>query len=567
MRYKVPGCTMALLVLSFQMFAQNKNIVDMKAVNKETNYSVIPKLPSPPKPEPFTVTTIPLPDTVVEAVLANYLPDGKHLILEVRMSGKKKDDIAVMKEDGSGFNCLTCNLKEEIGDEMPVPLPDGKRVYTPRGVLECSPSIVNCKGARILPLVYPAIPQATIVRRIATNMSPNGIHVATGLVTIRGYIVLVSELTRVSDDKGDRYELQKGKVVASSPNEADFAEFRPKIDGAGEVKSFADGGKSLINLALFESNNYDLAKIDLTNGNITRLTKHFSYDEGTYPSPDGNWVIFQTHRHTTRMDVFGLIPRPLIAGMPQAAGVSYQRNAEFEGYPKATRFYGLTMVDKYGDRARLPEEGYTGINLMTDKDDVTLYNHLGNFTWHPSGTHGIFWEQKDPRTLKVGELTGRLRMVSFTSRKPTKPLETVMPDMKWATDLKDFKWTTTTYPEQGILKGKVSGYAEISMSKPAQGSSDEPRREIKYLNFSDDGVYILNGTESSTLRAGGYDKPVSWDADIKVSGKQTGFLIAKDVKFRITSMSSGTIQAQLGKHKIDVDLAKGLPTGVPGELR
>ena len=204
---------------------------------------------------------------------------------------------------------------------------------------------------------------------------------------------------------------------------------------------------------------------------------------------------------------------------------------------------------------------------MTDKDNVTLYNHLGNFAWHPSGTHGIFWEQKDPPTVKEGELTGRLRMARFTSRKPTKPLEPVIPNMKWATDLKDFKWTTTTYPEQGILKGKVSGYAEISTLKPAQGSSGEPRRLIKYVDFSDDGIYILNGAESSTLRAGGYDKPVSWDADIKVSGKQTGFLIAKDVKFRITSTSSGTIQAELGTHKISVDLSKGIPTGVPGRLR
>ena len=542
-------------------------VIAQKATDQKINYSIIPKLPPAPKPEPFKVTTIPLPDSVIEAVLVNYLPDGKHLILEINLVGKKKSDLAVMKEDGSDFKCLTCDLKEEIGDEMPVPLPDGKRVYTPRGILECSPSIVECKEARILPLVYPAIPQATIVRRIATNMSPNGVQVATGLVTTRGYIVLVSELTRVSDGKGDHYELQNGKVVASSPNEADFAAFRPKIDGAGEVKSFADGGKSLINLALFESNNYDLAKIDLTNGNITRLTKHFSYDEGTYPSPDGNWVIFQTHRHTTRMDAFGLIPRPLFAGLPMAAGVSMQRNAEHEGYPKATRFYGLAMTDKYGDRARLPEEGYTGQNLMTEKDDVTLYNHLGNFTWHPSGTHGIFWEQKDPKTVKEGELTGRLRMAWFTSRKPTKPLEPVIPDLKWATDLRDFKWTTTTYPEQGILKGKVSGFAEISTTKPDAGSTDESRRVIKYVDFSDDGIYILNGNESTTLRAGGYDKPVSWDADIKVSGKQTGFLIAKDVKFRITNRSSGTILAKLGRHKIEVDLSKGLPTGVPGELR
>ncbi|RDB02970.1 TolB family protein [Runella aurantiaca] len=551
--------------LTVILFASCINIF---AQNVDKNHSIIPKLPAAPKAEPFIVKTVSIPNNVFETDLVNYLPDGKHIIMEAHFVGKKKSDLAVMKEDGTDFKCLTCELEEEIGDEMPVPLPDGKRIYSPRGVLECSPSIVNCKESRILPLIYPEIPEAKIIRRIATNMSPNGKQVASGLVTTRGYLVLISELTRVSDEKGDRYELQNGKVVASSPNEADFAAFRPKIDGAGEVKSFADGGKSLINLALFEGNNYDLAKIDLTNGNISRLTKHFSYDEGTYPSPDGNWFIFQTHRHTTRMDAFGLIPRPLIAGLPQAAGVSYQRNAEFEkGNYKATRFYGLTMTDKHGDRARLPQEGYTGTSIMTDKEDAKLYNHLGNFAWHPTSTRGFFWEQKDPATVKPGELTGRLRFITFTSRKPTKPLPVVFPDLKWATDLKDFKWTTANYPEQGVLKGKVSGYAEISTLKPAQGSADEPRRVIKYVDFTDDGEYILNGTESSTLRLGGYDKPVIWEADIKVSGKHTGYLLAKEVKFRITSMSSGIIRAQLDKHTIEVDLAKGLPTGVAGVLR
>ncbi len=99
----------------------------------------------------------------------------------------------------------------------------------------------------------------------------------------------------------------------------------------------------------------------------------------------------------------------------------------------------------------------------------------------------FFWEQKDPSTVKSGELTGRLRFIKFTSRKPTKPLPVVFPDLKWATDLKDFKWTTSTYPEQGVLKAKVSGYAEISMTKPEQGSADEPRRVIKYVDFTDDG--------------------------------------------------------------------------------
>ena len=215
--------TKQIILLTAAFFAGYINILAQEA---DKNYSIIPELPPVPKAEPFTVKTVPIPNNVFETDLVNYLPDGKHIIMEAHFVGKTKSDLAVMKEDGSDFKCLTCDLEAEMGDEMPVPLPDGKTVYTPRGVLECSPSILNCQKSRILPLVYPEIPGAKIIRRIATNMSPNGKHVATGLVTSRGYIVLVSELTRVSDEKGDRYELRNGKVVASSPNEADFADIK-----------------------------------------------------------------------------------------------------------------------------------------------------------------------------------------------------------------------------------------------------------------------------------------------------------------------------------------------------
>jgi hypothetical protein len=568
MKFSINVCLVLFSAIPFLSYAQNNAVNSVDQVgNKEKNYSIIPKLPPPPRPEPFVISTIPLPEAVSDAVLVNYLPDAKHLILEIHMAGKKKSDLAVMKDDGTGFKCLTCELKEEIGGEMPVPLPDGKRVYTPTGILECTPSVVDCKEARILPLIYPVIPGSRILMRIASNMAPDGIHVAGTLVTTRGSLVLVSELTRVSDEKGERYELMNSKVIAGDQTDADPSKFRPFFHGSGEVKSFTDMGRSLTNISLFESNNYDLAKIDLATGDVTRFTKHFSYDEGTYPSPDGKWVIFQTHRQTTRMDAFGLIPRPLIAGLPQVAGVAYQRNAEFEGYSPVRRFYGLTMVDQYGDRARLPEDGYTGQDLTIAKDNFTLYNHFGNFTWDPTSTHGVFWEQKDPKREKTGEQRGRLRMIRFTSRKPSAPLIPFTPDMKWATDLKDMKWPNAAIPEQGTLKGEISGYAEISTQKPAPGSPGEPRRVVKYFNFSDDGVDVLNGSESTTLGGASFESEVSWDADIKVTGNRNGFLKAQHVKFRITSMSSGTIQAELGKHKIEVDLAKGLPTGVPGELR
>ncbi|MDQ6815057.1 MAG: hypothetical protein M3040_15080 [Bacteroidota bacterium] len=48
MKHKIIGCTMGLLFVSFQMYAQDKgNVVNMKAANQRTNYSIIPKLPPP----------------------------------------------------------------------------------------------------------------------------------------------------------------------------------------------------------------------------------------------------------------------------------------------------------------------------------------------------------------------------------------------------------------------------------------------------------------------------------------------------------------------------------------
>lgn len=534
------------------------------------NYSIVPKLPTPPKPEPFEVSTIPLPESVLDAVLVNYLPDYEHLVMEVRLKGKAKSDLAVMKDDGSGFNVLTSGLKENIGGEMPVPLPDGKRVYTPTGILECSPSIVNCKEAKILPLVYPEIPGEKIFARIATNMSQDGVHVAYTLLTSKsGCLVLMSELTRVSDDKGERYELSNTKIIAGNKGfEGKPEDFRPFFYGNGEVKSFTDRGKSLMTISSFESNNFDLTKIDLTTGAISRFTRHFSYDEGVYPSPDGKWIIFQTHRHTNRMDAFSLIPRPSIAGTTLGGGIAEYRNQWVA--PISTnggdrrRFYGLTMLDEFGDRARLPEDGYTGQNLLVGKDDVKTYTHFGNLTWHKNSTRGIFWEQKDPWQTKEGEQRGRLQMIRFTSRKPTQPLPVYTPDLKWATSLKDIKPLDIKMPTEGRLNGKVSGYAQISVDS---SNASEPMFRIDYFNFTDDGEYILNGFEKSSLSKQSYAREAHWIADIKVSGKRDGFLKVNDVRLYLEKIGSGTIEAKLGDHYILVDLAKGLPTGVPGELR
>jgi len=568
-----------MVVIMLALFTQCKNPNEQKSETEEArreesdlnpvNYSILPDLPEAPASEPYEISTIPLPDNVYDAKMVNYLPDYEHLIVQVRFKDDMSRNLAVMKEDGSEFKCLTCDLDDDIGGEMPVPLPDGKTVYTPTGVLECSPSIVNCKEAKILPLVYPEIPGAKTLARIATNMSQDGVHVAYTLVTTRMLpIVLVSELTRVSDEKGERYELAKTKVIAGEEmfERGDNSNFRPFYYGNGEVKHFTDMGRNLMTISSFEANNFDLAKIDLSTGEVSRFTKHFSYDEGVYPSPDGEWIMFQSHRHTQRMDAFSLIPRPLVAGFGISSGMAEYRNQWVTPMSNSSgdrrRFYGLSMVDKYGDRARIPEDGYTGQNLFSEEDLLAGYNHTGNFTWHINSTRGVFWQQKDHMRLEEGERPGRLRLLNFTSRKPTEPLEVFSPDIAWATNLSNLQPVDISIPSEGKLMGKVSGYAAISVD-----SSDvkEPMFRIEYHDFTDDGEYILNGYEKRTNAT--FTRDSHWFADIQVSGKRKGYLKAEDVRFYQEKIGSGTIEAKLGDYEISVDLAKGLFTGVPGEFK
>jgi len=155
-------------------------------------------------------------------------------------------------------------------------------------------------------------------------------------------------------------------------------------------------------------------------------------------------------------------------------------------------------------------------------------------------------------------------MIRFTLRKPTQPLAVFAPDLKWALNLKDLQPLNISMLKEGILKGKVSGYAQISVDS---SNANEPMSRVDYFNFTDDGEYILNGYEKTNLLKQAYTLESHWVADIQVSGKRDGFLKVNDARLYLQKIGSGTIEAKLGDHHIFVDLAKGLPTGVPGELR
>jgi hypothetical protein len=273
------------------------------------------------------------------------------------------------------------------------------------------------------------------------------------------------------------------------------------------------------------------------------------------------------------MDVFGLVPRPTFVSLGVAQGIGHYRNqqvgvdgSDLERGSDRRRFYGLTLLDKYGDRARSAEEGYVGQDLTVAPDNLTEYNQFGSVGWHPSSTRIVFWEQRDPALVEEGDVQGRLRKLTFTSRTATAPVEPYTPDAAWAQSL-DENLVVPDIAMEGAVLGAVSGHADIRFAdNPAEdgGIVLNGYLDVTYVNFSDDGRHVLNGIEvvEYSLVNG-----ANWNADVAVTGCTEGSFSAEDVLVFPRDMGSGIIRAELGSRVIEQDLALGLPTGVPGELQ
>lgn len=535
-------------------------------------------LPPPPAPEPFTVETIPLPATVVRAFAPIYTPDGSKLVLAV-----KYDDgathAATMNEDGSDFACHTCGLIDTLpkGNQNGIGfLADNNSLYLRNHVLECSPSILDCQNPELVPVDAITTPFPQLFE--TTNViSPDGIHIGVTKITTEMLAMgVMGALHRVSDGLGDRYEVINQKVIAGDrvfrdPDENGNLTWL--LNGSGEVKRFMDRGASFTAIGIGGGGNFDVMKTDLSTGKVSRFTKHFSMDESVYESPDGEWAIVQTLRTSDRMDVFGLVPRPTFVSLGVAQGIGHYRNqqvgvdgSDLERGSDRRRFYGLTLLDKYGDRARSAEDGYVGQDLTVAPDNLTEYNQHGSVGWHPGSTGIVFWEQRNPALVEEGEIQGRLRKLTFTSRTPTVPVAPFTPDAHWAQPL-DENLVAPELAMEGSVLGAASGHAEISFAENPDetgGMALNGFIDVTYVDYSDDGLHVLNGTETVAYSL---VNGANWNADVTVSGCSEGSFSAQNVLVFPREMGSGIIRAELGARVIEQDLSLGLPTGVPGELQ
>ncbi len=76
---------------------------------------------------------------------------------------------------------------------------------------------------------------------------------------------------------------------------------------------------------------------------------------------------------------------------------------------------------------------------------------------------------------------------------------------------------------------------------------------VTYVDFSDDGEWVVNGTETIS-NTGGPTGSMTYSADLVLSGSHTGFMRAIDVQGSASGGFTGRIESEVDGHAVDLVL-------------
>ena len=537
----------------------------------------------PPAPEPVTRAVLAVPegvdpDTVADA---NFHPNGEHLIWRASFIGEEGQHIMISRIDGSDFSCLTCPLGDGLpfakldifsdgrrvvvgnqvtfGQPDPLPYPSPFPGYETVPILECTPSLLDCQTPELVFVRVPFDPDDAALfenQRVREfRIAPDGVHLAWSQARndfLLGVVPVIGELRR----EADHYELDNVEVVTPVqpvlrplPDEEGF-EF--EATPSSEIKRFIEGGAAIAGASAKKLGlNRDAGRLDVATGETQSLTHHPDYDEPVDVSPDGNWLVVGSKRNPDPafdvMAAFGLVPRPNFVSIAanQLLGIW-----AFAGNFGQNRGLDTWLIDRLGARG-----DYIGQHLSND----FCYGGRERQHWNADGTRVAKGERIRPVMSSDLECEGlperRLVVYELTSRTPVPPEDrpeiVATPDAPWASAITDPKNQPGVDLGLYVVPGQVFGEARLDVL--SEGVS------IEYENYSDDGLVVLNGTESF------FQEPsISYPADIEVSGCRPGFvrsnvsLEALSGAMSILSPLSGSASSQLGDESYEI-CEPGLP--------
>lgn len=484
---------------------------------------------APPPLQPIeTVGDLPIPSALALEG-GTLMPDAQHALVWGVVGGARQ--VGVMRLDGTGFTCISCGVVSQALD--PDAFDDGRRILVsgaekaaadPLGavggggglgdlqytVIECAPSVADCRGRRALPLDFPtdSLSQGVQNREVAT--SPDGRFVKWNEVrATQGEVMVMGRLLR--SDRGytvaDPVVLNERWTPSTATGLADGGRFH-ESGGGSSGRSFWDGGRTLKYNATTTSLNYDLFELDLATGARRRLTTDDDYNEMSDASPDGRWLSYASARGLHRMDVFTQLHRPpfldvLTFGMLGRIALFNNRRCMKERW----------LMDRGGQRGR-----YGGQPVVTEDGWV-----IRGWRWFPDGRRALLEEERIPNETQPTDPRRRirLRIVRFPALRPAAPRPTVPIDpaalARWGAPYATYE-TLAAQPRATVVAGPRGGTATLTFLGVFAGGVFS----VRYHGWTEDGRTFLDGTES--YATAGASPDAAWSADLAEHGAHTGTL-------------------------------------------
>ncbi|MFL9875837.1 TolB family protein [Paraburkholderia megapolitana] len=478
--------------------------------------------------QPVNIQRINLPGAITSARWPVFANDGQHLLFF------SASELWITDLAGADAHCLSCGLVNDPrspGEGEVTPFPDGKRVFfggfvqpgsSTMAVLECSPSVVDCASASILPVdfsnaqpkVIPpggalSTPQANFGGAYAAKLSQDGVHV--GFSDIRSDSFENMIVATLQQSAG-RYIVTDPRVInPPAPtsvadtdvehwsNGSALFEFKTFTNGGADATYVESGGPSLLNP--------DVWSINLATGQRTRITSNPDWDEDNAVSPDGKLLALWSNRTMHYVDwLAGLLPV-----------------RDFIDAPASTMTAAAIGSNKecHGPMWLLPSSGDQGgtiagqpIVYYRDPGVHVTNNLVGWSQWSPDGTMLALNTIND----STGTSAPYLLVAHFTAAQPTTPLPTVSSQPgSWASAPGEYHGAlgfdgTITLPGPG--GGKVT---VMYGGLPGEGALAGQWSET-YAGYSEDGRSFINGTVTikGSAAAGSYS------SHLTMTGAHTG---------------------------------------------
>lgn len=491
-----------------------------------------------PREEHIDLRVVPVPAAVRDARFPWYSHDGEEILFSGTPDGGTRAELLSIREDGSGYRCLTCDVARDVTEPLlkPMVFSDARRVLLRVGeqspvqaadhaVLECRPSVGDCAEAELVPVIIPP-PGDAVVRQDQRELriSPDGEHVGFTQVraTASGASTMVAAVATLART-ASAYELRDARVVSTR----------------GELKGFTRDGRA-VHVAAFTTNphqaaNPDVLRVDLRTGEEARVTYHDDYDEPLELSPDRRWYVVGSGRTAGLFATVSQVRRPnfIAGGLEPLVGALFLRHRP-------------DLLEPWLVRAGTERTGATGqrLNAVSAADG---YSGRAIANWHPDGTRVIFAEgQGDPAQPPDGDT--RIVVAHLADRRPGRPgtgrPPARTPAPTWAPPLRDF--VPPDPPVPASRAGRRRGSVEITAG-PAPGDPTRQVLEVTYHDFSDDGRWVIDGIERAVY-GGGLTGGTRYTADLTLTGRHHGHLRA-DATISVGGIT-GTIDSEVDGHRL-----------------